>query len=164
MGDIGRHRNIFFNTREAIPADLLAKCQLTRNDLTFVELGNYLTDVSQFRDPVSYIFAKQRIWREFVIPKASKKASAKRLAIVLGSYALAAASLAKDQRALAGGLAALGTVPGFITDDLLAGIKGADDWIDQMFGVPVEQLPQEQPGRTAATDSWADFSSISSRA
>lgn len=140
MGDIGRHRNIFFNTREAIPADLLAKCQLTRKDLTFVELGNYLTDVSQFRDPVSYIFAKQRVWRDFVMPKVGDKAALKRGLYVLGANAAAAGLMALDRPRNAAAAALLGAAPGFITNDLLGGLFGADTWIDLMFGTPFEGL------------------------
>ena len=66
MGDIAWHRDIFLNTREAIPPEVLNRAKLTLDDLTYLELGNYLTDVSQFRGaPVFYIFAKQRKWRDF---------------------------------------------------------------------------------------------------
>ncbi|TDD22918.1 hypothetical protein E1218_18560 [Kribbella turkmenica] len=57
MGDISRHLDIFLSTRAAIPAGLLADAGLTVADLTYVELGNFLTDVSQFRDPVAYTLA-----------------------------------------------------------------------------------------------------------
>ena len=140
MGDIGRHRNIFFNTRDAIPADVLAKCGLTRKDLTYVELGNYLTDVSQFRDPVSYVFAKQRIWRDFVLPRVEDKAALARGLYVLGANAAAAGLMAVNRPRNAAAAALLGAAPGFITNDLLGGLFGADTWIDLMFGTPFEGL------------------------
>jgi hypothetical protein len=153
MGDISRHRDIYLNTRDAIPASLLQKCKLGVADLTYLELGNYLTDVAQFRDPVMYIFAKQRIWREFVIPKAAKKARKARigsaLAALAGAAGLAASQLLKDRFsglpadvAKYGGpvLAGVGTILATLPTDTYADIGGADEWIDQMFGTPIERV------------------------
>lgn len=149
MGDISRHRDIFLNTREAIPPALLGKCKLTAGDLTYLEMGNYLTDVSQFRDPVMYIFAKQRIWREFILPKAGDKAIAYRvLGALAGAAGVAASQLLKDRLsgipsdvAKYGGpvLAGLGTILATLPTDTYADIGGADEWIDAMFGTPVER-------------------------
>src|SRR5688572_18331275 len=92
MGDISRHRDIFLNTRDAIPVSLLTKCKLGVADLTYLEMGNYLTDVSQFRDPVMYIFSKLRIWREMIIPKVADKVLTARILAALAGYAGLAAS------------------------------------------------------------------------
>src|SRR5919106_45301 len=149
MGDISRHRDIFLNLREAIPATLLEKCNLVKADLTYLEMGNYLTDVSQFRDPVMYIFSKQRIWREFIIPEVAKKAEVYRgLAVLAGAASLAAAQVIKEltsgttsQIAKYAGpaLAGLGGALAALPTDTYAGIGGADDWIDKMFGTPIER-------------------------
>jgi hypothetical protein len=151
MGDISRHRDIFLFTRDAVPAQLLERNRLTAGDLTYLEIGNYLTDVSQFRDPVSYIFAKQRIWRDFIIPAAADKAE---LARALGALAAAAGVAAnrylKDltSGALAnvteyGGaaLAAAGGILALLPSDTYAALGGADNWIDAMFGTPLERTP-----------------------
>jgi hypothetical protein len=150
MGDISRHRDIFLNTREVTPPGLLAKCKLGVGDLTYLEIGNYLTDVSQFRDPVFYIFAKQRIWREFIIPKVADKAVVARvIAALAGAAGLAAGELLKKftsgklaKVGEVGGpvLAVLGGIIATLPNDTFAGIKGADDWIDQMFGTPIERV------------------------
>ena len=99
MGDISRHRDIYFNTRGAIPPSLLDKCRRQAGDLTYLELGNYMTDVSQFRDPVSYIFAKRRVWKKKVLPKAENaKDFIQGLAIFVGTVvggALAVAGKSK---------------------------------------------------------------------
>jgi hypothetical protein len=151
MGDISRHRDIFLNLREAIPASLLEKCKLTVADLTYLEMGNYLTDVSQFRDPVMYIFAKQRIWREFILPEAAKKAEVFRgLGILAGAASLAAGQVLKEltsgvtsQIAKYAGpaLAGLGGALAVLPTDTYAMIGGAVSWIDKMFGTPIEEIP-----------------------
>jgi hypothetical protein len=125
MGDISRHRDIFFNTREAIPPLLLNKCRIAADDLTYLELGNYLTDVSQFRDPVTYIFAKQKIWRERILPKVEDKAAFIRGLVALAGNAAAAALLAARRPKNAAIGAALGILPAFVSNDLLAGIAGS---------------------------------------
>ncbi len=150
MGDISRHRDIYLNTREVIPDELLGKCKLSKADMTYLEIGNYLTDVSQFRDPVMYIFAKQRIWREFIIPKTGDKMQlARGLSVLIGATALATSEILKSQ--LANGtakdiakysgpiLAGLGGLIAILPNDLYAGIAGADTWIDKMFGTPIER-------------------------
>ncbi|HET9223439.1 MAG TPA: hypothetical protein VFO07_13090 [Roseiflexaceae bacterium] len=149
MGDISRHRDIYINTRDAIPTSLLDKCKLSVAELTYLELGNYLTDVAQFRDPVMYIFAKQRIWRDFILPKAGDKAlTARVLAALAGAAGLAASQLLKDRLsgipsdvAKYGGplLAGLGTIFATLPTDTYADIGGADEWIDRMFGTPIER-------------------------
>lgn len=145
MGDISRHRDIFLNTRDAIPTSLLDRCKITTDDLTFLELGNYLTDVSQFRDPVTYIFAKQKIWRENILPGVAGSAL---VLLIQGLTALASVAGAAALMTLGKtkyGALALATLPlqGLLSDrehEMFAGIKGLDDWIDQMFGNPVEKL------------------------
>jgi hypothetical protein len=149
MGDISRHRNIFYNTQDAIPPNLLQQCKLSAADLTYLELGNYLTDVSQFRDPVMFIFSKQRIWREFIIPKVGDKVGTyRKLAALAGGAALAAGEVIKrmtsgvvsDIAKYTGPvLAGVGGLLAVLPTDTYAGIGGADDWIDKMFGTPIER-------------------------
>lgn len=62
MGEILRHAEIFKNTRDKI-GDLRPD-----EEYVFIELGNFLTDISQFRDPFANMSAKRTLW---------KKASAK---------------------------------------------------------------------------------------
>jgi hypothetical protein len=145
MGDISRHRDIFLNTRDAIPTTLLDRCKIKADEMTFLELGNYLTDVSQFRDPVTYIFAKQKIWRENVLPGVAGNAY-----VVLLQTLAALASIAATAALVAAGKVkyapvSLATLPlqGLLSDrlhDKIADVKGLDDWIDQMFGKPFEKL------------------------
>ncbi len=159
MGDISRHRDIYLNTREVIPVSLLEKCKLSAAELTYLEMGNYLTDVSQFRDPVMYIFAKQRIWRDFVLPKAADQAVAYRiLGALAGAAGLAASQLLKDRIsgipadiAKYGGpvLAGVGGILATLPTDTFADIGGADEWIDQMFGTPVERTTGDLKKRDA---------------
>jgi hypothetical protein len=141
MGDISRHRDIFLNTQRAIPPSLLDKCKLKAGDLTYLELGNYFTDVSQFRDPVSYIFAKRRVWKEKVLPKAENaKDFIQGLSIFLGTLTGAALAAAGKSKYSPIGPAA-GALPFLlVSNDLLARIKGADDWIDQMLGNPIDSV------------------------
>ena len=97
MGDVSRHRDIFLSSRNAVPTTLLGQAKVSRDDLTYVELGNYLTDVSQFRDPVTYIFTKRRIWREKVIPKVADKFPIPKAAIAaIGAGVVAGTKLAED--------------------------------------------------------------------
>lgn len=145
MGDISRHRDIFLNTRDAIPPSLLGRCKIKSDDLTFLELGNYLTDVSQFRDPVTYIFAKQKIWRENILPGVAGNAFVMLIQALaaLASVAATAALIAKGENKYVP--VSLATVPlqGLLSDrlhDKIADIKGLDDWVDKMFGKPVERL------------------------
>ena len=151
MGDISRHRDIFLFTRETVPAALLDSVRLTVDDLTYLELGNYLTDVSQFRDPVTYIFAKQRIWRDFVIPQAQDKTQLLRGLSALGAGAALAASqylksltsgTAADVIEGAGiGVAAIGGILALLPSDTYAALSGADTWIDTLLGTPIERTP-----------------------
>ncbi|TDD61506.1 hypothetical protein E1263_07335 [Kribbella antibiotica] len=151
MGDISRHRDIFLFTRETVPAAVLDNAKLTADDLTYLELGNYLTDVSQFRDPVTYIFAKQRIWREFVIPAVQDKTQLLRGLAALGAGAGLAASqylktltsgTAADVIEGSGiGVAAIGGVLALLPSDTYAGLSGADTWIDTLLGMPIERTP-----------------------
>lgn len=151
MGDISRHRDIFLFTRETVPAAFLDNAKLVADDLTYLELGNYLTDVSQFRDPVTYIFAKQRIWREFVIPAVQDKTQLLRGLAALGAGAALAASqylktltsgTAADVIEGSGiGLAAIGGVIALLPSDTYADLSGADTWIDTLLGTPIERTP-----------------------
>jgi hypothetical protein len=140
MGDISRHRDIFLNTRRAIPPALLAKCKLAPGDLTYLELGNYFTDVSQFRDPVTYIFAKQRVWRDKILPKVQRKSELVRALTALIANAGAAALLVAGRPKNAGVAAVIGALTGFVSNDLLADVFGLDDWIDKMLGNPFERV------------------------
>lgn len=56
MGEILRHAEIFHNTMEKIGS------LRPDEEYTYLELGNYLTDVSQFRDPFAHMLAKRTIW------------------------------------------------------------------------------------------------------
>jgi len=58
MGEISRHYEIYRNTFEQI------KQKYAKNQYTFVELGNFLTDISQFRDPYANFSAKKRVWEK----------------------------------------------------------------------------------------------------
>jgi hypothetical protein len=139
MGDISRHRDIYLNTRGAIPKALLDRVRVAAADLTYLELGNYLTDVSQFRDPVSYIFAKRKVWQEKVLPQADHAADAiKGILLLLGTAGAGVlAATGKDRFApLAAAGGALGAL--IVSNDLLADIAGVDDWIDRMLGVPID--------------------------
>ncbi|GAA1715860.1 hypothetical protein GCM10009745_75400 [Kribbella yunnanensis] len=151
MGDISRHRDIFLFTRETVPVAFLDNANLAADDLTYLELGNYLTDVSQFRDPVTYIFAKQRIWREFVIPAVQDKTQLLRGLAALGAGAALAASqylkgltsgTAADVVEGSGiGLAAIGGILALLPSDTYADLSGADEWIDKLLGTPIERTP-----------------------
>uniref|UniRef100_UPI001650A890 hypothetical protein n=1 Tax=Enterococcus faecium TaxID=1352 RepID=UPI001650A890 len=111
----------------------------------------YLTDVSQFRDPVTYIFAKQRIWREFVIPAVRDETQLLRgLAALGGAAALAASQYLKTLTSgtaaavIEGsgiGLAAIGGVIALLPPDTYADLSGADTWIDTLLGTPIERTP-----------------------
>ena len=56
MGDSARQWDIFLTAKEAIPPEVLSRANSPLDDLTYLELESYLTDVSQFRDPAFYIF------------------------------------------------------------------------------------------------------------
>ena len=154
MGDISRHRDIFLNTQEAIPRALLDRCGIA-NELTYLELGNFLTDVSQFRDPVFYIFAKQRMWREEVLDGVAKNPwiTGANLLLALGAMAAAAklASSGKTKAKLAAlPLAAL-PLQGILANrinDAIAGALGLDDWIDKLLGKPIERIVGDGRKRT----------------
>ena len=149
MGDISRHRDIYLHTRDITPQDLLDKCKLSRGELTYLELGNYLTDVSQFRDPVSYIFSKRRIWNKDIIPKVSDKAGAYRaLGALAGMASVAAGEVIKSVNSgvpaqvaqyTEPAVATLGALLLILPTETYADIAGADDWIDKMFGIPAER-------------------------
>jgi hypothetical protein len=148
MGDIARHRDIFLNTRDAVPLDLLGRCRLSRDDLTYLELGNYFTDVSQFRDPVFYLFAKHTVWREEVIPAAGEHWATNVIKLVLHLLTLAAVYLlaqaeSKTAKAFAP-VAALGSPLVKAGDTLinaaLADFIDVDEWVDKMLGRPIEKL------------------------
>ncbi len=56
MGDLHRHAEIFRHVHSAV-APLRPD-----EDYVCLELGNYLTDVSQFRDPFAHMLAKRTVW------------------------------------------------------------------------------------------------------
>src|SRR6188508_1293470 len=139
MGDISRHRDIFLNTRDAIPSDLLGRCRLSRGDLTYLELGNYFTDVSQFRDPVFYLYAKQTVWREEVLPGATDDNLLTGLKALghlaaLGGAAALASSESDRLKALAIPTALLSpllkALNSNINDFAAASIMDVDEWLD----------------------------------
>lgn len=151
MGDISRHRDIFLFTQETVPTQLLDGVRLTRGDLTYLELGNYLTDVSQFRDPVTYIFAKRRIWNEKIIPETQDTLQLVRaLEALAGAAALGASQYLKGLTSgtaadvIEGtgiGIAALAAVLAILPSDTYADLAGADNWIDALLGTPLERTP-----------------------
>jgi hypothetical protein len=138
MGDIARHRNIYFNTRGAIPPRVLDAAGVTRKDLTYLEFGNFMTDVSQFRDPVWYILAKRTIWQERVLGGTSEITTPVRLALAALGSAGAVLALLDDKPGLAAGSAAATAIGALgITPDLLADLIELDDWVDKMLGQPL---------------------------
>ena len=146
MGDISRHRDIFLNTRDALPPELLSRCRLSKADLTYLELGNYLTDVSQFRDPVAFLFAKRSVWRDSILPKATgTKSLLQGLSLGLGALSMSVLALAGYPKwALASGLTG-GLLPNLVTEErLLDWFKDVDDWLDRMLGAPIDRV---SPGR-----------------
>ena len=58
MGEILRHAEIHHDTREKLAG------LRTDEEYTYLELGNFLTDVSQFRDPFANMLAKRTIWAQ----------------------------------------------------------------------------------------------------
>jgi hypothetical protein len=61
MGDIGTHAEISkFVIAQA--RRVISDADIRAADYTFLELGNFLTDVSQFRDPPSYHRAREQAW------------------------------------------------------------------------------------------------------
>ncbi len=155
MGDISRHRDIYLFTKDTVAAQRLTDARLTAGDLTYLELGNYLTDVSQFRDPVTYIFAKQRVWREKVLPKVETKLPDRAVTALVGALALAGGTAVK--RIVAGRLGDVAEGAGFgagalagllasLPADLVADLVGADTWIDELLGTPIDRTPLPPPG------------------
>jgi hypothetical protein len=165
MGDISRHRDIYLFTKDAVPTQLLSAARITAGDLTYLELGNYLTDVSQFRDPVTYIFAKQRIWRDNVLPLVNDKLPDRGAAALVAVLAAAAGlgveelldragsglggDIAKGVGLTAAGLAALLAA---LPADLVADLVGADNWLDQLLGTPLDRTPLPPGGSGRAED------------
>ncbi len=159
MGDVSRHRDIFLSSRNAVPTTLLGQAKVSRDDLTYVELGNYLTDVSQFRDPVTYIFTKRRIWREKVIPKVADKFPIPKAAIAaIGAGVVAGTKLAEDVlpdelEKLLYGVGGSAALAGLLPYDTYADIFGADNWIDAVLGTPMDRSAAAQlPGGVLARD------------
>ncbi|NHZ95174.1 hypothetical protein [Massilia sp. CCM 8734] len=56
MGEILRHAEVYRNTVDKIGS------LRPDEEYIYVELGNFLTDVSQFRDPFAHMLAKRTIW------------------------------------------------------------------------------------------------------
>ena len=54
MGDISTHKEINYHVIPQLKAISAAE------NYTYLEFGNFLTDVSQFRDPLSWIGAKKK--------------------------------------------------------------------------------------------------------
>lgn len=166
MGDISRHRDVFLFTRSKVSTQLLDGARLAPGDLTYLELGNYLTDVSQFRDPVTYIFAKQRVWRDKVIPKTSDKLMAARLMLLAGAVAAYGVSKGLDEllsgdsgdyaEGAALAVAALAGLAAILPSDTYAGLAGADTWIDTLLGVPLDLTKPAAMPATAATRAKRD--------
>ncbi|MCU1431799.1 MAG: hypothetical protein JWP95_904, partial [Actinotalea sp.] len=56
MGDLHRHAEVFWHVQQAVT-------QIRPDeDYLCLEIGNYLTDVSQFRDPFAHMLAKRTVW------------------------------------------------------------------------------------------------------
>lgn len=142
MGDISRHRDVFLNSKRALPKALLSRLGL-QSELTYLELGNYFTDVSQFRDPVVYIFAKRKIWHEGVL--SSLQDIGQTAAIVLG---VIGARIALEGAKKVGAItAAAGALPLLIPKGLVADLLKFDNWLDRLLGKPVELRPGKGPVR-----------------
>ncbi|MCP5074197.1 MAG: hypothetical protein GY947_13025 [Rhodobacteraceae bacterium] len=138
MGDIARHRNIYFEIRNAIPPRVLDAAGITRKDLTYLEFGNFMTDVSQFRDPVWYILAKRTIWQERVLGGTSEITTPVRLALAALGSAGALLAHKYNQPEAAAGSAAAGVISALaLSPDLLADMLKLDDWVDKMLGKPL---------------------------
>lgn len=155
MGDISRHRDIYLFTKTSVDAQLLSSARLSAGDLTYLELGNYLTDVSQFRDPVTYIFAKQRIWREKVLPKVLEQLPSRAITALVGALSVGAGQAVKylwadaEKIGISGGAlaAVLASLPRDLVADLLAEYYAdADDWIDALLGTPLDRAPLPPSG------------------
>jgi hypothetical protein len=61
MGDVRTHFTVTSFVRQQLEKELPAGI-LTARDYTYLELGNFLTDVSQFRDPPAHHKARDEIW------------------------------------------------------------------------------------------------------
>jgi hypothetical protein len=100
----------------------------------------------------NHYFAKQKIWRERILPEVGDKAAFIRGLVALAGHAVAAALLAAGRPKNAAIGAALGVLPAFVSNDLLAGIAGLDDWIDRMFEKPIERATGD--GRKRADEDY----------
>lgn len=58
MGHIGAHAEISAHTIKQLHQSAIAE------NFTYLILGNFLTDVAQFRDPYAFIKAKERTWQD----------------------------------------------------------------------------------------------------
>lgn len=77
MGDLSTHAEIAKENMK-----LLAKSRgWSKEQALFFELGNFLTDVSQVRDPFGHVFAKTRVWQA-----ARDKTWKARLPFILDDY------------------------------------------------------------------------------
>jgi hypothetical protein len=83
MGDIGTHaeisRFVIEQANKVLPEDTIPEA-----DFAFLELGNFLTDVSQFRDPPSYHRARKQA-RDKVALKVGSRTLASLLSPILGT-------------------------------------------------------------------------------
>ena len=58
MGELRRHAEINSHVQAAL------RQIRPDEDYTCLELGNYFTDVSQFRDPFAQMFGKKEVWAQ----------------------------------------------------------------------------------------------------
>ncbi len=63
MGDVATHFNVTSFVRDQLMKELPSNT-LEPRDYTYLELGNFLTDMSQFRDPVAYHKARKAVSNE----------------------------------------------------------------------------------------------------
>lgn len=67
MGDIGTHADITEFVTGEVSASI-PPAQVPLADYTYLELGNFLTDVSQFRDPVAFHSARGKAYQRLPLP------------------------------------------------------------------------------------------------
>ncbi len=117
MGEIMRHAEVFHNTMEKIGS------LRTDEEFTYLELGNFLTDISQFRDPFAHMMAKRTIWREIV------QVLWEEIEQRLGGEIVRA--FRHPSTGYSGGRPY--NSPGNLEGLILGGV-GIDDWVNQLMG------------------------------
>lgn len=65
MGDVSTHAEIMAFTAAQSRRDI-GDSDIPEADYTYMELGNFLTDLSQFRDPVAFHAAREQALREII--------------------------------------------------------------------------------------------------